>query len=555
MTSNLLKAITMNRCKTWMALLLLVFSAVQAMADQAHSEWTVVQQPDGTSMTVRLCGDEWHHYYISSDGTMVTPDDDGVFRPVVGFSRLLRSPRRTHAVARRMERRHYASMLSNGEERRGLVVMVQFPDRQFSFADSKSQWDAILNEEGYSQHGTPGSVHDYFMDQSRGLFNLKFDVAGPVTLSKSVYYYGQNDDFGDDLYLDQLIAEACEQIKDQVDFRDYDWDGDGVVDQLYILYAGYSENYGGNDKRLIWPHEYWLTAYPDYPEGLKIDGVVIDTYACSGELYGWQSTQQTVLSGLGTFCHEFSHCLGLPDFYADADNLGSWDLMASGEKNAYGWCPAGYSAYERMFCGWLQPEELDEPASVRLMQPLSDGGGAYLVRNVCPVDSVDEFYLLENRQQRGWDASLSGHGLLVFHVDYSQFAWDNNLVNTSRSHQRYRIIAANGTTSRASQYAAYPYLANDSLTDTSSPAARVFNVNVRQRQFMGKPITAISESADGLVSFDFMGGTASGIADVSRLTDERQQTVFDLGGRHVPAVENKKRINKPTKSIHKKLKL
>lgn len=542
-----------------MTLLLLFLFAIQTRADQAHREWTQIRQPDGSTMSVSLCGDEWHHYYINSDSTIVAPGDDGVFRPVVGFSHLLRSPRGAIAARRRMERRHYAVSVSTGNERRGLVLMVQFPDRSFLSDDSHSQWNAILNEEGYSQNGAPGSVHDYFMDQSNGLFNLKFDVIGPVTLSKSVYYYGQNDSNGDDLYMGELIEEAMGQVKDQLDLHTYDWDGDGKVDQLYILYAGYSENFAGNDRRLLWPHEFWLSGYPAYPDGLRIGDVVVDTYACSGELYGMQSNQSAALSGLGTFCHEFSHCLGLPDFYG-SDNIGPWDIMASGNRNASGWCPAGYSAYERIFCGWMKPEQLTRPAAVRLMEPLSEGGTAYMIRNECADVSVDEYYLLENRQQRGWDRSLPGHGLLVFHVDYSQQAWDMNLVNEVYDHQRYRIISAAGADRYASVNSAYPYLGKDSLTDYSVPPAKVFNRNTDNRLLMGKPITNISESADGLLSFYFMGGIDSGIAGVSHSPSGQPPQQFDLLGRRIAPLRriksnHSRTFYKPTIFTNKQLNL
>ena len=237
---------------------------------------------------------------------------------------------------------------------------------------------------------------------------------------------------------------------------------------------------------------------------LYLDGVHISSYACTCEL-----ASGTQLSGIGTACHEFSHGLGLPDLYNTANNknlmMARWDLMSTGCYNDDSWCPVAMSAYERAFCGWLTPTVLTADTVVSALLPLSQEPQAFLVRNDADDPDADEYYLLENRQPDKWDSSLPGRGMLVWHIDYDRSIWIDNAVNNDASHYRIDIIPAAGT--RSSSTAPYPYTwgttSLDALTDTTTPAATVFNTNVHGTNFMGKPITAITQLDDGNVSFRF----------------------------------------------------
>ena len=433
------------------------------------------------------------------------------------------------------------------------MVMMEFPDKRFYDADANGVWGDILNKEGFNDFGANGSVSDYFADQSAGLFNLKFDIIGPVMAKHNRNYYGADysgtsrDSIGMiDIHVGELVVEACDAAKAAgVNFRDYDWDGDGEVDQVFVLYAGGGQASTGNPTSFIWPHEYYVSAYRQWPDGYEVDGVKIDTYACGCELYGIETYNRGELSGLGTFCHEFSHCLGLPDFYNTTggdDMLGDWDLLSSGCYNANGWCPPNYTIHEKELSGWAQAVELTEPTTVSGLLPMSDGGTAYKVRNDCYGD-VDEYYLLENRRKTGWDAYVPGNGLIVMHVDYDADKWYYNSVNDDEDHFGVAIIPASGIYDPNSSRVTYPYNRRDSLTDNSRPAATVFNTNVRGTKFMGKPITHIKrDNATGEVSFDFMGGAYnSGIATVETATDGLLEgnpaTVFDASGRCVARVD------------------
>ena len=548
---------------------------VRIGAVPARGTWQTFVQSDGTSIRVRLCGDENMHYYLTEDGVPLVRESGGdlCYADAFGFgmksSGILAhesgqrtaaelrhaatveavetvagvSARRAVVAERRAVRRAAATRSTYTGERRGLVIMVNFPDRDFSDGDARSDWEAILNAEGFSDNGANGSVSDYFRDQSSGAFNLAFDLVGPVTAANNRYYYGANDrwDRNIDLNMGELVVEACEAVRGEVDFSDYDWDGDGRVDQVFILYAGGGEAVTGADSRLIWPHEYYVSAYAGYSGGYEIDGMIIDTYACGSELAGLESAANPPLSGLGTFCHVFSHGLGLPDLYTytGLDMLGDWDLLASGNYNADGWCPPNYTAYERMFCGWAPPVELDAPATVIGLQPMSAGGLSYLVRNDAADGSADEYYLIENRCQEGWDAYIPGSGLIITHVDYDESKWRYNTVNDTYSHPGVSIFPASNIY-KPDGNIAYPYLGNDSLTDNSRPVATVYNATSSGSRLMGKPITGITrDGAAGTVSFDFMGGDSNsgsvGIAapEAERSAAGKPAVVYDAAGRCV----------------------
>jgi hypothetical protein len=232
---------------------------------------------------------------------------------------------------------------------------------------------------------------------------------------------------------------------------------------------------------------------------------VISSYSCSGE--HWPTTLKASC-GIGTICHEFTHCLGLPDLYPTVKNAGDivideWDLMDGGNFTNYGWCPPCYTPLEKMLLGWAEPVELTEPASIKDLKPSADGGAFYRIKH-----SDSEWLLLENRQQKGWDAELPGNGLLILHVDYDENVWFQNEVNSTlkqkvlsgNDHQRCTIFHADNSTKKEANDL-YPFGENNSLTAISSPAATLYNKNVDGTRNMGKSITAITQNNDGTISF------------------------------------------------------
>lgn len=508
--------------KTFTTLAFVLAAAAVMAVPAKRGQWRTVTLADGSRVRVELRGDEFMSYWQAEDGRRFVKDH-GTKRYKVADMAVLREK----AVALREkanigQARHSSptrgGMTRAGSayegEKKGLVVLVEFPDMRFTHG-TRELYDKILNQQDYTDEslGFVGSVSDYFRDQSRGVFNLTFDVAGPVMMPEGYAYYG-----GDSPYQDANIGEmlryALNAVDDEIDYTKYDWNGDGQVEQVFFIYAGLGQANGGEDNT-IWPHKSAVTneAGTGY---VTLDGMRIFDYACSCELQPWRYHEEngqivideTHIDGPGTICHEFSHCLGLPDIY-DTDYSGgygmaSWDIMCSGSYNDNGFHPSCYTGAERMWIGWEQPVELTENTTVEGMKSIEDGGGAYIIR--CDANP-DEYYILENRQQTGrWDAGLPGSGLLVTHVDYNQSAWQNNSPNNDPDHQRCIVIPADNNFYTSNDNVAgdaWPNGDNNSLTNDSRPAAEVYAKQADGTYLMSKPITDITQNEDGTVSFSF----------------------------------------------------
>ncbi len=498
-----------------LAMLTLTASAVPARRTQR-----TLTLSDGTQVTATLSGDENYHYWKTADGRAFVMNEENIPQEISlqqAQSKLQAKvqARNAHRIAKRTKHKAAWGAETNpiSGERKGLVILVNYKDKKMQH--TQAEYNDYFNKAGYSENNCTGSVRDYFLSQSYGKFSLDFDVMGPVTLSKNLSYYGDNDSDGNDKHAAEMVAEAVKLAVSGIDLKRYDWDGDGYVDQVYVVYAGYGEH-ADAPANTIWPHEFELSEaakYNDGPGALTINGVTIDTYACSSELRGSSGNK---MDGIGTACHEFSHCLAIPDMYdtsADGENFGMnvWDLMDYGSYNGedgYGETPAPFTSYERMYCGWLTPVELTQPCNVNDMPAITKEPVAYLIRNANPK-FPGEYYLLENHQQESWDAYAPAHGMLILHVDFNSNAWKQNTVNNVASHQRMTIIPADGKLSHYNTAGdTWPGTSKKTaLTDSSNPAAKLYNLNSNGRKFMGRPIENIAEK-DGLISFTFDGGKA-----------------------------------------------
>lgn len=498
-----------------LAMLTLTASAVPARRTQR-----TLTLSDGTQVTATLSGDENYHYWKTADGRAFVMNEENIPQEISlqqAQSKLQAKvqARNAHRIAKRTKHKAAWGAETNpiSGERKGLVILVNYKDKKMQH--TQAEYNDYFNKAGYSDNNCTGSVRDYFLSQSYGKFSLDFDVMGPVTLSKNLSYYGDNDSDGNDKHAAEMVAEAVKLAVSGIDLKRYDWDGDGYVDQVYVVYAGYGEH-ADAPANTIWPHEFELSEaakYNDGPGAITINGVTIDTYACSSELRGSSGNK---MDGIGTACHEFSHCLAIPDMYdtsADGENFGMnvWDLMDYGSYNGedgYGETPAPFTSYERMYCGWLTPVELTQPCNVNDMPAITKEPVAYLIRNANPK-FPGEYYLLENHQQESWDAYAPAHGMLVLHVDFNSNAWKQNTVNNVASHQRMTIIPADGKLSHYNTAGdTWPGTSKKTaLTDSSNPAAKLYNLNSNGRKFMGRPIENIAEK-DGLISFTFDGGKA-----------------------------------------------
>lgn len=491
---------TDKRCLA--VLFVLLFSTFYAMADMARPVKKLIQMTDGTQVEATLRGDEHLHFYETADGRLALPFMGPVCRwaEVDEVNRLWTeqaAPARREAMRRlpapRTNDRRKASRYTG--TKRGLVVLVNFQDVALQTPAPKSAFNDLFNKEGYNENGNTGSVHDFFLAQSYGKFDFQFDVVGPVTLSRPMSYYGGDQGERNDVNAKEMVLESCQLLDPYVDFSQYDWDGDGEVEMIFFLYAGYAQSSGAPDET-IWPHKFSVADRKQ-----KHDGVTIGTYACSSELSGITGNK---MCGIGTPCHEFTHCFGIMDHYdtqySGQVGTGDWDIMASGNNLGGGYTPCGYNAYERWSIGWLDMTELSSTTYVSHMQPLHQAPEAYIIYNDY---NRDEYYIVENRQQEDWDASLRGHGMLVFHVDYDPYYWYTNHINTG-DRQHFFVIAADGTPCASYEGDTYPGKEKKTqLSDTSYPRADVFTPGPDGYAYMGKPITEIEEN-DGRISFAFM---------------------------------------------------
>lgn len=407
------------------AIAVLLTAALSVLAVPAHPGKIRYTQPDGSVIEIFLHGDEWGHWITNAAGQVVEQDEDGYFHVVNTDAASAARAAAIHRKARQQSRKYSAQKAGERAavgQRHYLVVLVQFPDKAFTVDNPQEAFSNLLNQEGYSYNGATGSARDYYYENSHGKFEPVFDVYGPVTLANNMSYYGGNTSSGDDKAPEEAVAEACTALDEQIDFTQFDNDGDGKVDLVFMYYAGYGEADGGSSNT-IWPHQWELSSGGI---SLTLDGKTIDSYACTNELMGSSyGSDKGKLCGIGTACHEFGHAMGLPDFYdpdyetnGQAAGLFFFSTMDSGSYNNNGRTPPYFNIEERILLGWLDEEsalqEFPKNGSYTLLPVQNDL--AYKI----PSDQEGEYFVLECRDNQGWDSYLEGaKGLLVYHVDKS----------------------------------------------------------------------------------------------------------------------------------------
>lgn len=528
--------------KLYLMLSMLFAFGIAANAVPAKKLQKVITLANGTQVSVELRGDEYLSWWEGTDGTAyrTTATDENVFeafdleaqKPAAAARRARTEQGRVARLARVKNSLKGADDKMRGlggdhitykGVKKGLVVLVDFKNKKFADGHDLEYYKNVINGKDFTdeEEGYVGSVRDYFLAQSNGQFELDFDVVGPVTMSKNYGYYGNDGAYQKDEKVYEMIKEACDGIQDQVNLKDYDWDGDGEADQVFFLYAGLGQASGGSHST-IWPHEselrYWPCGVLSYSTGK------INTYACANELQPeTQGSSRYISAGIGTICHEFSHCLGFADMYDTTGGGGYgmsvFDVMDQGSYNGNGFVPCNYTAFERIYAGWVEPIELIDPATVKDMKSVSDYGRPFIMYN---YKNTNEYFLLENRQNTGWDKGLYGsNGLLIVHVNYVPSRWANNSVNSSAEKiQCCTVVNADGSrdnTQYSLQGDLYPYevkgvTMNDEFTDDSEPAAKLYNKNTDGSNVLGIPITQIKRSK-GSVSFLVCGGDDNNVID------------------------------------------
>lgn len=495
-----------------------------------------LKQADGETIQARIIGDEYFQTYLTADGFPLIFSEgnyeyarvcdnklvstgvkasDPAYRSVDDKNMLLSistdmvsqyhnaayrkarltrngvNPRKTVVTSDRS--RYMISNFPNTGRQKGLVLLVEYQDVKFTLSDPHDYFSRLLNEPGFSDLGATGSARDYFIESSHGKFEPEFDVFGPVTLPEKQAYYGSNTGGYNDAFAWKMVTTAAEYLDSTVDFSEYDRDNDGYIDNIYVFYAGEGES-GGGGYETVWPHAAQI-AIIDKKNQYIHDGKIIDHYACSNEMDFEKP------DGVGTFCHEFSHVMGLPDFYAtgyqNCFTPGPFSLLDSGSYNNNSRTPPLYSAFERYCAGWLDLEIIENKDNITL--PPIGANKAYAIM----TENPDEFYILENRQKTSWDSHMPGHGMLVWHVDYDADAWKTNSVNNDPQHQHLDIVEAD-------DHKDYDTCDGDPFPGTKNVTAFTDDTTPSMKSWDGKrlsmPITDIKETEDGFITFKIAGG-------------------------------------------------
>ena len=514
-----------------------------------------VRQPDGSTLTVVLHGDEFFNYLTTSDGYTVVKNEKGFYCYArLDGNRLVAGDCIAHDASRRTAADQAAlatlptgltssEMKLNGNKMknhrnnllrgighgghmdyskfRGLIILINYTDRNFyDYVPSNFTpldfYEDMINGHDYQGFSLPagtkidcmGSVRDYYYDNSFQQFDPHFDILGPVDVPFACTDAHQ-------FNCDSIFFAALEALDPDVDFSQYDTDEDGTADMVFFLVAGHGSDYSANNRDYLWPH------MRNFTESPVLDGVNFSLYACSTNMTGEENEfyiNYNNVSGIGPICHEFSHCLGLPDFY-DTDSEGSggisrqypmtWSIMASGFKNNNGRNPAGYSLFERYALGFAQPSLIGGEGTITV-PALEKSNTGYRMNTA----NENEYFIIENRQRVKWDKNLPGPGMLIWHVDSTNVdVWENNLVNANPNHNYYQLLRANFNGMSDSYNDPFPGVSGvTSITNSTEPNMRTWDGKLSRYAFIN-----ITE-ADSIITFDVVkDNSKSSIEDFERM--------------------------------------
>lgn len=512
-------------------LLVVILGYIQANAIPAYPFPKKITLPDGTTITVIKDGNEHYHITKTIDGYPLLQTKDGFYNyseinkngqltdtKVRAKDKELRSITDTRFLSKlksvadieklskeliiQKSKHQHDEIEDDSHTRasfprvgspRSLVILVNYSDLPFTIQNAQQEFTELLNQEGYSKNGGTGSVKDYFRDNSMGTFSPNFVVVGPYTLPNTQAYYGENDGNGRDKRPTQMIADACKAADEAgVDFSEYDTDNDGLIDNVFVYYAGYNEAEHGRAET-IWPHRWVVSTefnYEGTDASITFDGKKLYDYACTSEL---KSNAGGNMCGIGTFTHEFGHVLGLADMYSTNSSrhhtLSFWDVMDAGPYLNQGRTPPGYNAFQRMKLGFMSPTLLTKETDITL-HPINTHNEAYIATesNTHNIDGLNpspvEYFLFENRQKTGWDSYLPGHGMLAYRIYYDANTWRRNEVNNNPNAMGVDILEADRKADRAT-------LSGDTYPGTSNVST--VNLSLRSGKRLFKKIDNIVE--------------------------------------------------------------
>lgn len=605
------------KIKHILPLLFLTLGATSAHATFPVRRTIVHQQPDGTSVTINTLGNGRYTLYTTTNGVAVLPGADGHFYyarrngKVLAPSNLLvdgknqvsttRMPQQlvsaTEASALMEEAcqqqpllridnesLHTQSLTTSTEDGLGKygtsaqgavqsigkpvlpVVMVNFADRKFREDHDAKKISRFFNESGYKDEaGSKGSVRDYFLAQSDSLFAPQFEVVAQVTLPNGYAYYGKDSQSGTtDPNSITFVKDVLAEAEKQVDFSKYCLEGTSKVPMVALMFAGPGQQSSFEDGN----SDYLWAKFQQSSFSVNNKTVTIGSYFMGNELlqqYGSSPNdiKGAELDGVGLFCHEFGHALGLPDFYNTSKSsssfttMGYWDIMDYGQYFYDGYRPMEYTAYERSYMGWLPVEELTDVAQFVRVLPLDgsvknrEGARAYVVRN---PENKKEYYIFSAPHTNKWHASMMGEGLFVLHVDYERANWNGNSVNTKADRQRMTYVPADNVKEGSGSGLGlkiselfkrisadlFP-LQNDtininSLTDDTTPATILHTGSTKK---LSRPIYNIERHEDGSVTFSYLDATLTGINQVltPAQASKTNTTIYDVLGRRIPSLQ------------------
>lgn len=579
-------------------ILTFILVSTASWAAKAYPLPITITQADGTPLTIILRGDEHYHWYMTEDGALLCRQGNAYYVAAVeadgsltatkqlAHNKDLRSDVERELISKQ-DRIAFSTRVKAKSARRrasieddllseqtlfphsgtpkAVVILAEFQDTPFTITNPRRSFEQYLNGKGRSVNYDNGeasnlsSVAQYFSDMSFKKFIPQFDLYGPVKLPNSLKYYGGNNGTLKDVHFDELVKDACTLMNDSLDFSAYDANNDGYVDLVYVVYAGFSESVTGNSPDCIWPK----SGFQNFGQ---FDGKTVARYGINNELNArpgaYSNPPLYRINGIGLFCHEFSHTLGLPDLYQSNDacdnnhEMEFWDLMDGGEYTKNGYLPTPYTAWEREAMGWMSIETLSEEGQLQLT-PIQEGGKAYRILN---DNATNEYYIIENIQERGWynakatikdkdkteEISIKGHGMLVYHVDYNKSYFTlGQKPNETKNHPRMTVVAADGlllssTNCNDSIRLYYQEMNGDPFPGTSGVTSLTDDMTRQDGKSMlftykgklNKPLYNIKEE-DGIITFDFLKDfSASGINDPIQLKDENDHRIFTLDGRY-----------------------
>lgn len=561
-------------------------------AAKAHTALTTITQSDGSQLTIRLHGDEHYSWYSTTDDVLLVQVGKNYYVAQVEEDGTLKAtPQLAHNAGERgtveeqvinnQNKEKFLNLLNaepqalakpigtvtpayfpHTDSPKALVILVEFQDVKFKTSDPVATFTHYLK--GAEGEAAPeannayvkgkvnyGSVSQYFNDMSQGQFKPQFDIVGPVTVSKNSAYYGGNAGKDTDVNFAQMIAEACKGVSDKVNFADYDQNNDGNVDLVYVIYAGYSESINGNSSDCLWPKSGTNAFYePGTNNLLKLNGKKICRYGINNELNATPSDWidgKPLLNGIGLFCHEFSHTMGLPDLYptveasrVDNQNPEYWDLMDGGEYTYSGYFPTPYSPWEMDVMGWTAPIELGDEAKQVSLNSYASDRTAYKING-----ENDEYLLIQNIQTDGWwrgiTKAFKTTGMLVWRIDYpyTTVSLDNRL-NNEIGKPNVMIVPADGyviseynVTDDDESKAKYKASLKADPFPGANNVTELLSVKLN-KSTLKKPFYNIKETDDGVITFDYLKDYATGIDQtLADKETEKNQSIFSLDGRYL----------------------